>query len=298
MGRPSRQKQSMLNNVEPDELLGRDLPIPPQISDQMAEDANPEEAEESAEGSSSSGVEATAAELERWDRFGFSADPDAPSIHTSAGAAGTNRQTRDADGPTSSTSGASRTSRSTGYIDPTAGLSSADSQYLRNVPSMDHVITMVELHNWETPPDAAFTMACAGLLRECLQDEGHTMESINAFAGEMLTQAQQQPLTGGTAAAEVNPASSSTRSRSRTPARTTGRDDAQIFLQTFGLSQAVDLLLIHEQTEHLISRGAGRCMFTTHLRTHLHAFHCFGCVDLQAFLRFTSSIVNDFSDGG
>ena len=105
-----------------------------------------------------------------------------------------------------------------GYIDPTADLTPEDRQYLRSLPSMNHFINIFELHDWETPPDAAFTMACAGLLRECLQDEGHSLASIRSFAGEMLRNHQQpHPPAEAQASDEKAVSASSTRSRSRTP---------------------------------------------------------------------------------
>ena len=70
-----------------------------------------------------------------------------------------------------------------GHIDPTAGMAQEDRQYLRSLPGMSHFINMIERHDWTTPPDAAFTLACAGLLRDCLQDEGHSTEDIRSFAG-------------------------------------------------------------------------------------------------------------------
>ena len=109
-----------------------------------------------------------------------------------------------------------------GRIDPTAGMAQEDRRYLRGLPGMNHFISMIERHDWTTPPDAAFTLACAGLLRDCLQDEGHSTEDIRSFAGAMLQNQQPHP----PAAAPVSDADvsdSSTRSRSRTPARSTGR---------------------------------------------------------------------------
>ena len=124
-----------------------------------------------------------------------------------------------------------------GHIDPTAGMAQEDRQYLRSLPGMSHFINMIEGHDWTTHPDAAFTLACAGLLRDCLQDEGHSAENIRSFAGEMLR--NQQPHPPATApVSDADVSDSSTRSRSRTPARSTGRACPLAVMLQLGLWQA------------------------------------------------------------
>ena len=135
-----------------------------------------------------------------------------------------------------------------GHIDPTAGMAQEDRQYLRSLPGMSHFINMIERHDWTTPPDAAFTLACAGSLRDCLQDEGHNTEDIRSFAGEMLQNQRPHP----PAAAPVSDADvsdSSTRSRSRTPTRSTGRACPPAVLRQLGLLQADGHMRIRERAD-------------------------------------------------
>ena len=136
-----------------------------------------------------------------------------------------------------------------GYIDPTAGLTPEDRQYLRSLPAMNHFINMIELHDWEAPPDAAFTMACAGLLRKCLQDEGHSLASIRSLAGEMLHNHQQpHPPAEAQASNGEGMSASSTRSRSRTLTRPIGRDHVLAILDYHGMLQAGVYSQTHELT--------------------------------------------------
>ena len=240
------------------------------IADMSDDDPAFSEAAES-EDSSPSEIEATAEELDRWERLG------SPSTARAEDVPG--QQTRDVVGSTSTASQHSQEVRGPGHIDPTAGLPPADRRYLQGIPSMASFLRMVESHNWEAIPDAAFTLTCAGLLRECLQAEGNNRDDIHAFAGEMLAQAQQQPTTAQPLTEP--PASSSTRSRSRTPARHTGGDDAQTLSQALGVSQDDALPLILEQPGHQSLVSTGSCRFMTPSFTW-HAISCAGFVDLRA----------------
>ena len=176
--------QSMMATGTTGGQMEPDQPATPPMADMSDDDLAFSEAAES-EDSSPSEIEATAEELDRWDRLGSPSNLNRPTAQAEDVPG---RQTRDAAGSTST-----QEARGSGYIDPTAGLSPADRRYLQGIPSMASFLRMVESHNWEAIPDAAFTLTCAGLLRECLQDEGHSRDDIHAFAGEMLAQAQQQP---------------------------------------------------------------------------------------------------------